>query len=57
MRKTVVTLLAVLLVFSVSVASANVSTVKAGQKADCLSLSCSAFSASILSYFLDRSLQ
>ena len=36
MRKTVVTLLAVLLVFSVSVASANVSTVKAGGKADCL---------------------
>ena len=36
MRKTVVTLLAVLLVFSVSVASANVSVVKAGSKADCL---------------------
>ena len=35
MRKTVVTLLAVLFVFSVSVASANVSTVPAGGKADC----------------------
>jgi len=36
MRKTVVALLAVLFVFSVSVASANVSVVKAGGKADCL---------------------
>ena len=35
MRKTVVTLLAVLFVLSVSVASANVSTVPAGGKADC----------------------
>ena len=36
MRKNIVTLLAVFFVFSVSVASANVSTVKAGGKADCL---------------------
>ena len=36
MRKTVLALLAVFFIFSVSVASANVSTVKAGQKADCL---------------------
>tara|TARA_Y100001936_G_C15606584_1_gene424462 strand:+ start:41 stop:538 length:498 start_codon:yes stop_codon:yes gene_type:complete len=36
MRKTVVALLAVLFVFSVSVASANVATVKAGSKADCV---------------------
>jgi len=36
MRKTVVTLLAVFFVFSVSVASANVSTLKAGSSADCL---------------------
>ncbi len=36
MRKTVVTLLAVFFVFSVSVASANVSTIKAGASADCL---------------------
>ena len=36
MRKNIVTLLAVFFVFSVSVASANVSTVKAGKKADCL---------------------
>ena len=36
MRKTVLAILAVLFIFSVSVASANVSTVKAGQKADCL---------------------
>ena len=36
MRKNIVTLLAVFFVFSVSVASANVSTVKAGSKADCL---------------------
>jgi len=36
MRKTVVTLLAVFFVFSVSVASANVSTIKAGDSADCL---------------------
>ena len=36
MRKNIVTLLAVFFVFSVSVASANVSTVPAGGKADCL---------------------
>ena len=36
MRKNIVTLLAVFFVFSVSVASANVSVVKAGSKADCL---------------------
>lgn len=36
MRKTVVALLAVLFVFSVSVASANVSTLKAGSSTDCL---------------------
>ena len=36
MRKNIVTLLAVFFVFSVSVASANVSTVKAGDTADCL---------------------
>ena len=36
MRKNIVTLLAVFFVFSVSVASANVSTVKAGGTADCL---------------------
>jgi len=36
MRKNIVTLLAVFFVFSVSVASANVSVVKAGGKADCL---------------------
>ena len=36
MRKTVVTLLAVFFVFSVSVASANVSTLKAGSSADCV---------------------
>ena len=36
MRKNIVTLLAVFFVFSVSVASANVSTIKAGKKADCL---------------------
>jgi hypothetical protein len=36
MRKTVLTLLAVFFVFSVSVASANVSTLKAGSSADCL---------------------
>ena len=36
MRKTVVTLLAVFFVFSVSVASANVATLKAGSSADCL---------------------
>ena len=36
MRKTVVTLLAVFFVFSVSVASANVSTLKSGSSADCL---------------------
>ena len=36
MRKTVVTLLAVFCVFSVSVASANVSTLKAGSSADCI---------------------
>ena len=36
MRKTVVTLLAVFFVFSVSVASANVTTVKVGSSADCL---------------------
>ena len=35
MRKNIVTLLAVFFVFSVSVASANVSTVKAGAKANC----------------------
>lgn len=39
MRKTVVALLAVFFVFSVSVASANVSTVKAGSKASCLNAS------------------
>ena len=39
MRKTVVALLAVLFVFSVSVASANVSTVKAGGKSTCLNAS------------------
>ena len=39
MRKTVVALLAVLFVFSVSVASANVSTVKAGGKSSCLNAS------------------
>lgn len=39
MRKTVVALLAVFFVFSVSVASANVSTVKAGSKATCLNAS------------------
>ena len=36
MRKNIVTLLAVFFVFSVSVASANVSVVKAGSKADCI---------------------
>ena len=36
MRKIVLTLLAVFFVFSVSVASANVSTIKAGGSADCL---------------------
>ena len=36
MRKNIVTLLAVFFVFSVSVASANVSVVKSGSKADCL---------------------
>jgi len=36
MRKNIVTLLAVFFVFSVSVASANVSTVPAGGKADCI---------------------
>jgi hypothetical protein len=36
MKKTVVTLLAVFFVFSVSIASANVSTIKAGGSADCL---------------------
>jgi len=36
MRKIVLTLLAVFFVFSVSVASANVSVVKAGSSADCL---------------------
>ena len=36
MRKNIVTLLAVFFVFSVSIASANVSIVKAGGKADCL---------------------
>jgi len=39
MRKNVVAILAVLFVFSVSVASANVSTVKAGGKATCLNAS------------------
>ena len=39
MRKTVVALLAVFFVFSVSVASANVSTVKAGGKSTCLNAS------------------
>ena len=39
MRKTVVALLAVLFVFSVSVASANVSTVKAGASTACLNAS------------------
>ncbi|MFT4579834.1 MAG: hypothetical protein ACI8PD_000500 [Nitrospinales bacterium] len=36
MRKTVLTLLAVFFVFSVSVASANVSTLKAGSSSDCV---------------------
>ena len=36
MRKNIVTLLAVFFVFSVSVASANISTVPAGGKADCI---------------------
>ena len=36
MRKNIVTLLAVFFVFSVSVASANVSTIPAGGKADCI---------------------
>ena len=36
MRKNIVTLLAVFFVFSVSVASANVSVVKAGSSADCI---------------------
>ena len=36
MRKTVVTLLAVFFVFSVTIASANVQTVKAGTSASCL---------------------
>jgi hypothetical protein len=39
MRKTVVALLAVLFVFTVSIASANVSTVKAGSKASCVNAS------------------
>jgi len=39
MRKTVVAVLAVLFVFSVSVASANVSIVKSGSKATCLNAS------------------
>lgn len=39
MRKTVVALLAVCFIFSVSVASANVSTVKSGSKATCLNAS------------------
>lgn len=39
MRKTVVAVLAVLFVFTVSVASANVSTVKAGSSATCLNAS------------------
>ena len=39
MRKTVVALLAVFFVFSVSIASANVSTVKAGSKASCVNSS------------------
>ena len=39
MRKTVVALLAVFFVFSVSVASANVSTVKSGGKSTCLNAS------------------
>ncbi len=39
MRKTVVAVLAVLFVFSVSVASANVSTVKAGSSSTCLNAS------------------
>ena len=36
MRKTIVALLAVFFVFTVSIASANVSTLKAGGKTDCL---------------------
>ena len=39
MRKTIVALLAVFFVFTVSIASANVSTLKSGSKSDCLNAS------------------